>query len=745
MNPKYRFFLQINEGGEKFAANPVFSDDATLDYELENNQRFYRAKLSGTFKFVRQDFAKIMAAAFDTVYYFYIEKSNDWGQTWTQYYKSMFMRTDCTINENDQVVTVQPNPIDQYNDVLAGLEKEYNLISLAPEIKRITLQKRPLIQIYIPGENIVSCFLGGLSWEQDANPVEDSNELESTYHFANITNLASIELKVGTPANATEQQYLVSNTWINEVVGTYVGELSGSYKFVNADNGYYIQADNPGNNGRYSLYTPQGTKLASTAILSGTDPTKFGSNFAFEYSYVSGYEESGAEIYSTFDFLYQYFGRNIPIMGRYLLDVETISGLTTYLLPTDDIVGNNRNYRRAIGYAVSNIVILSTNFSDVPTEYGLADNGKYYRPPYSEFGQKYYPIARTQWNNYSIWFAFHVFDDVLESQGRKAYTLRDSYPISSIISVLLQQFAPGIVHEPEPEYSRFLYRDTNPITGYEFRLFVSPKSNILVGDYQTPVQKAPATLKQFLDMLRNTFQLYWHIEGNKFCIEHISYYRNGGTYEGNPVVGYDLTQLENIRNGKKWAFGTSEYSFDKENMPERYEFTWGDDVTDAFEGQPMQIVSKYVQPGKIEEINIGGFNPDIDLMLLNPEAISQDGFALFAAVYNYNTGQYELPFVRRDVDNITYYLQNGFLAMVNLQPQYWLYDMPARNLIVNGVQVWAYGIQRRKSQTLTFPVGDDDPDLLQLVKTYIGNGQYEKISINLSSRTAEATLKYDTE
>lgn len=738
--------MQINEGGEKFAANPVFSDDVTLDYELENNQRFYRAKLSGTFKFVRQDFARIMAAAFDTVYYFYIEKSNDWGQTWTQYYKSMFMRTDCTINDNDQVVTVQPNPIDQYNDVLAGLEKEYNLISLAPEIRRINLQKRPLIQIYVPGDNIVSCFLTGLSWEQDANAVDNVEELENTYHFAKITNFVAITLQNRNPSNEIEEQFVYANPWIVEAVGTYVGELAGEYRFTNNQTGYYIKANNPGNTGRYNLYNSQGEKLADTAIFTTIDPTAYGANFAFEYRYVSGYDdESGAEIYSTFDFLYQYIGLNVPIMGRYLLDVETISGLTTYELPIDDIVGDNRNYRRAIGYAVNDVVTLSTRLSDTPTEYGLANNDKYYLPPYSIFGQKFYPIARTTWGNYSIWFAFHVFDEILEQQGRKPYTLRDSYPISSVISVLLQQFAPGIVHEPEPEYSRFLYRDENPITGYEFRLFVSPKSNILVGDYQTPVQKAPATLKQFLDMLRDTFQLYWHIEGNKFCIEHISYYRNGGTYEENPIVGYDLTQLENIRNGKKWAFGTSEYSFDKEDMPERYQFTWGDDVTDAFEGQPMQIVSKYVQPGKIEEINIGGFNPDIDLMLLNPEAMSQDGFALFAAVYNYNTGQYELPFVRRDVDNITYYLQNGFLAMVNLQPQYWLYDMPARNLIVNGVQVWAYGIQRRKSQSINFPVGDDEPELLGLVKTQIGSGQIEKISINLSSRTAKATLKYDTE
>lgn len=743
MNPKYRFFLQLNEGGEKIAANPVYKDDMTLDYELENDQRFYRAKLSGKLSFVRDDFARIMDAAFDTVYYLYIEKSNDWGQNWTQYYKSMFMRTDCTVNTDDQIVSVQPQPTDQYNDILAGLDKEYNIIQLAPAIERIKLQKRPLIQIYIPGDSVVSCFLGGLSWEQDANAISDIGELESTYHFAKITNYVAITLRVGSPKNDTEQQYLNANPWISEAAGTYVGELAGNYKFVNNNNGYYIQADNPGQSGVYRIYNADGVNLGTTSIFSTPDPTAFGSNFAFEHSYVSGYGENGEEIYTTFDFLYQSIGRNISIMGRYLLDVEAIAGLNTYELPVDDIVGNNRNYRRAIGYAVSGVVQLSTQLSDVPTEYGLADNGKYYLPPYSLFGQKYYPIARTQWGDYSIWFVFNYMDASLETQGRKAYVLRDNYPVSSILSVLLAQFAPGITHEATPEYSEFLYSTYNPITGYSFRLFVSPKSNILVGDYQTPVQKAPATLQQFLTMLRNTFQLYWHVEDNKLRIEHISWYRNGGTYAGNPIVGHDLTTLGNTRNGKKWAFGTSEYTFDKTEMPERYQFKWMDEVTEPFAGQPIQIVSKYVQPGNIEEINISGFTPDIDLMLLNPEAMNQDGFALLAPTQT--NGIWELPFIRRDVGNVTSYLQNGLLAMANLQPQYWLYDMPARNLIVDGVQVRANGIQRGKSQKLTFPVGNDDPDLLQLVKTYIGNGQYEKLSINLSSRTAEATLKYDTE
>lgn len=705
MNPKYRFFLQLNGGGEKIAANPVFKDDMTLDYELETNQRFYRAKLSGKFSFVRQDFATIMGASFDTVYYFYIEKSDDWGQTWTQYYKSMFMRTDCTVNIDDQIISVQPNPIDQYNDVLVGLEKEYNLISLAPEIKRINLQKRPLIQLYVPGENIVSCFIGGLSWEQDSNVVDDEDDLISIYHFALIA-----QLRKRTIGGATGGA-------LEEVIGDYVGDES-KQEYYN-ENGFKL------------TITPTGVEISKNNVI---------------YYYGN---DAGVGGVLTSDV---YPGQVIimanvkvsSIYGRYLLDVEQIAGLTTYTLPTDDIVYNNRNYKYAIGYAVE-VISVSMNLSDTPTEYGLYQDNKYYMPPYSIFGQKYYPISRTAWRNYSIWFAFHAFDAILEQQGRKTYTLRDNYPITSIISVLLQQFAPEITHEAEPEYSRFLYRDENPLTGIEFRLFATPKSNILVGDYQTPVQRAMVTLQQVLDMLRNTFQLYWHIEDNRFCIEHISWYRNGGTYDGNPVVGYDLTALENIKNGKKWAFGTSEYTFDKEDMPERYQFKWADEVTEPFEGQPIQVVSKYVQPGKIEEINIGGFSSDIDLMLLNPEQFSQDGFALLAAQYNYEAQQYELPFVRRDVDNVTYYLQNGLLAMENLQPQYWLYDMPARNLIVNGVQVWAYGIQRRKSQTLTFPVGDDDPDLLQLVKTYIGNGQYEKLSINLSSRTAEATLKYDTE
>ena len=70
--------------------------------------------------------------------------------------------------------------------------------------------------------------------------------------------------------------------------------------------------------------------------------------------------------------------------------------------------------------------------------------------------------------------------------------------------------------------------------------------------------------------------------------------------------------------------------------------------------------------------------------------------------------------------------------------------MPSWSITIDGTATTSAGIKRNKKQELSFPVGTNDPDLLHLVKTYIGNGQYDKVSINLSSRTAKVTLKYNT-
>lgn len=711
---------------------PIYKDDLAKEYELETNQRFYRAKLSGKITFVRDDYDYINRQSFDNEFLYCIEKSDDGGRTWFQYFQGKFMKTDCTFTDYDKKVVVQPDAIDDYNDVLAGLEKEYNLITLAPTIQRITINKRPLIQIYVPGDSVVSCFLGGTNWEQDANVTTDQNALIQTYHFALCNILKEIQITShGSPA-------VISGLYTGRMAtGASADVFTGNlYSELNVNYYIYISQQRIGGGLPLGLAVVEIRRRSDDVAMFRYKKITEEPFDTLEFD-LTAVEGSGATGTMHADM------KSYNIYARYLCDVEKIDDLNTYPLPADDIVDNNRNYRRAIGYAID-VAFISNNFSDTPTEWGLADNGKYFAPPYSIYGQTFYPIARSTWRYASLWFGFYLMDWILEEKARKAYTLRDAFPVASCISVLLNQIAPGITHAATAEYSQFLYGGNNPISGLNFRLLVSQKTNIINGEYQQPAQKAPTTLQQFTNMLRNCFKCYWFIEDGKFKIEHIQYFRNGGSYSGGVIVSHDLTKEINLRNGKPWAFNTSEYSFDKVDMPERYQFEWMDDVTEAFEGLPIQIISKYVTEGKIEEISISNFTSDIDLMLLNPGAMGSDGFALFAAVPPTSGTQWVLPFTRQTLDGVEYYLQNGYLAFINLLPMYWVYDLPARNVNINGADTFAFSIQRNKKQTLNFP-SITDPNPMQLIKTSIGTGQIEKISINLSSRMNKITVKHDTE
>lgn len=712
--------------------HPIYKDDLAKEYELETNQRFYRAKLSGKITFVRDDYDYINRQSFDNEFLYCIEKSDDGGRTWFQYFQGKFMKTDCTFTDYDKKVVVQPDAIDDYNDVLAGLEKEYNLITLAPSIQRITINKRPLIQIYVPGDSIVSCFLGGTNWEQDANATTDQNALVQTYHFALCNILKEIQITSnGSPA-------VISGLYTGRMATGASADVFEGKLYPELNVNYYIYISQQRINGGlpFGIAVVEIRKQSDDTVMFRYQKVTQEPFDTLEFD-LTAVEGSGATGTMHADM------KSYNIYARYLCDVEKINDLNTYPLPADDIVDNNRNYRHAIGYAID-VAFISNNFSGTPTEWGLADNGKYFAPPYSIYGQTLYPIARSTWRYASLWFGFYLMDWLLEEKARKAYTLRDAFPVASCISVLLNQIAPGITHAATAEYSQFLYSGNNPISGLNFRLLVSQKTNIINGEYQQPAQKAPTTLQQFTNMLRDCFKCYWFIEDGKFKIEHIQYFRNGGSYSGGAILSHDLTKELNLRNGKPWAFNTSEYSFDKVDLPERYQFEWMDDVTAAFEGLPIQVISKYVTPGKVEEINISNFTSDIDMMLLNPGNMSSDGFALFAAVPPTSGSQWILPFTRQTINGVEYFLQNGYLAFINLQSPYWLYDLPARRVSINGSEVYAYGIERKKKQTFSFPA-NDDPNPMQLIKTYIGNGQVDKLSVNLCSRNIKATLKYDTE
>lgn len=705
-------------GSSTYDIYPIYKDDMSLNYERETGQQFFRAKLSSKITLVGADANLVIYAAFSTEFIVTIQKSTDQGVTWTDYYKCHFFKTDCTINEDDKKVSVQPTVMDSYEAVLNGMEKEFNLIELAPAIEKVQAAKRPMLQIYADGDSIVSCLFGGNYFETDK--VGDGNPGDYGFHdFGKQGELSftnSSDIGFTTPFSIT-----------------FSGMEYGD-RFYNSDNIYYIE------------YTEQVNyrRLTIKRIVDDVQLWSFTKEPLGNWPTTLAFEPL-VEGLSTITANYQTY----KVWARYVLDVSSFDYLgqtiTCAEIESGDIVGNNRNYRYMTGYS-SIYLKQSGRYSNTPTEWGKNDAGLYFLPPDDE--EQWYPVGQSIWVNTSIWMRYDAGMFTFEQAGTKVYTIKDNYPLYSVIKVLLATIAPNVSHDGTAAYSHFFYDDT--MSGYTVagklnntRTFLSQKSNILAGEYQEPAKKAPVTLKDVMSMLKNVFGCYWYIDSsNRFCIEHISWFKNGGSYSTSPTVEYDLTTFENFPLGKPWSFGTSEYQYDKEDMPARYQYEWMDKSTDMFNGKPINVLSRFVKEDKVEEITVANFTSDIDYMLLASENCSKDGFALLQA--ELVSGNWVLPYHTFMREQYEYRLQNYIVAMINLQDWFLTYNMPSWSIEVNDTAVTAKGIQRNKKQTLSFPAGINDPDLQKLVKTAIGNGQYDKLAINLSSRMAKVTLKYNT-
>ena len=142
-------------------------------------------KLSSKIDFVADDADRIIKAPFETKFTLILDMSRDMGLTFEPYYISQFHKTDCTINYDDRKVSVQPEAQDRYNDVLAGLDKEYNLIELAPAIQPIRLTKRPMFQLYNVGESICTCLCGGQAFEVDMFETSEERVIECGFGSMN--------------------------------------------------------------------------------------------------------------------------------------------------------------------------------------------------------------------------------------------------------------------------------------------------------------------------------------------------------------------------------------------------------------------------------------------------------------------------------------------------------------------------------------------------------------------------------
>lgn len=700
----------------------MFNDDVTLKWEHDNGEYYFRKKLSGTFTFVNDDFDFVYNSDLETE--FALSVYEDTILLW----EGRFYKTDCVFNIDNRTFTTSPEMIDVYSDVLSGIEKEYDLIKILPEIRSIYLDKRSMIQIYVLGDSKVSCFFQGMTWEQSCEEVDSESDITSKYHFGEMMKRRLVEMSgvEGIPQAIWDEMEVYSNA---VPFSFKKGEYTFTMAVGGAQGGYYA-----------TLYKQGVPKWKSKVLGTSQYPYKFQMD-----------PIAGSGVTGTIDVYID----DIAFFGRYLCDVDEVKIGTEILrplpLPSDDMVSDNRNFRKALKYGFKNTLLVYDKIGRKVTQWYYNDDMYYQKPPHggSTGIPDYYPIAQSYWREVSFWFRFDLNDSLYEPLFRKEYMLKDAYPLSSVIDTLLQEVTSksdyAISFYGEPKYSKFLYDTFNPLTAERMpRLFLSQKSNILAGEYEQPAQKAVITLRQVLDMLRDAFRCYWWIEWDgeegeyMLRIEHISYFMRGGSYSSTPNVGIDLTQLVNPRNGKNWSYMANQVKYNKDELPERYEFKWMDDTTSYFEGNPIEIESKYVKSGEIKSTTIGKFNSDLDYMLLNPSASDKDGFALIGAVED--NGKWKVPYynpygtLRNDI-----ILQNGFLSFYKLQ-EFYLYDMPAWNIKVNGEKRTSNDIKKSMTQEVLCPYMDFD--LQELVRTEVGDGQIDAVTMNIDSKMLEISLVF---
>lgn len=727
--PKYKFYISKNNG-DKVEVRPHYKE-LNKKYAKESGQEFFRISLDGKINLFGSDYEIISQSSIEDQLIFIVDKYNNTSKKWVEYYRGEFSKTDCKFDHDKKKCELKTTAVDGYTEVMNKYENTYDLIKLAPEISKINLHKRSLMQVYISGANSISNFFGGIYWEDDVNEaIDDYDTLVNKYYFSYI--------KAG-------NEFYVRGAGISDVNGVY----AGTNGYWSCWNGYtcYMGTDTPMTKAYIYIKRNSDGAVLYQSVKQWMFTNAGNCYIGRENIEMVNVSNPSDKFTIESPFLYH-------IYQRLLCDVDTVSDSegvkNTYNLPSDDFVTDNRNYKKCIGLTGGLFFCTSRTVTE-PTKYGLNDYGEYFTnefiPASAGIGRPL-PISKNSWANASLWYVYDSYYEYFEERLRKQYTLKDSYSIGAAIKAILKKIDPNITHEPTSEYSQFLYGSSNPLGMERFYVYITQKTNILKGDYDRPAQKAEASLEELMKMLRDCFRCYWYIEDNKFKIEHIYFFMNGGSYSGKSNYQLDFTKLTDQFNKKLSSYFQSEIEYDKSDLNQRYEFAWMDDVTDLFGGNTIDVKSNYIQKDKTEEINIGQFSSDVDYMLFNPSNFSEDGFALLCPVKNGST--LELPIITvnglvdENKDIYTAVAQNWYASWIYLQ-NFYLWDMPAYSIESNVLNyLYARDIKKCMKHTIEFPT-EEDLDELELIKTAFGNGKIDEISISLDTRMAKVNLLYRTE
>ena len=736
---KYRWgFLDENDIFTE--CQPIVDDSTAIDFSQESNEIFYRGKLNGSIAF-RFEFDDILSKGYTYEHRVVLQWYDADNDLWKEVWKGRFALTDCEIDYDTNTITVQPSTIDRYTKILDNLDKDYNIVKLAPAMQPVNILIRPCLQVYLFGASKIYNHIGGNSWDSSCDAVLSTDDL-ATYKFEELRDCLWFTGTYKSGVYAGKKaifygRFLFLGSDVTFPMDGRVYNADGTYTEEEGAFTVYITHDT-GHNWLFSILDSGNLNLAIACMYddrSGIDNSE---------SYTEGniFEDT----YLQWD---RIFGRTI--CNTDLNDV-TISGTTYSLYPiaANDMAGANLNYNKIMQKAFATIYP-SIDTSLDTTSWPQDTFDRYFVKPQNTPTRIYFAVSPDEWMDVAYWWYVGAQESEVEEKLTTARTIRDAYDYRQTIFRLL-----GKADVNPPLIISGCLGGSNDYVGARTNLIITPRSNVITSYYDTPAQNAPISLAKIFSMLKQAYKVYWHVDSNgNLHIEHISYYDNGLNYTDSPQLLVDLESKMHTNTKNNKVFGQNKVKFDKQDMPEQYTFGWADVVTRPFIGYPINCLDAYVQKGMKDERVIGDFDSDVDFVLSSPNDVSKEGFFLFALPaiegggYSTTLKIDKVTITDEIGDTYDVTIQNGDAAFVKIHETWWRYSLPCENVNINNEDTTAKTIGRFKLQNVEFAdvvmadILKDIDNCNKVIRTQQGNGHIKTLSINLNSLVAKGDLLFD--
>lgn len=641
---EYRFDLKYTPTSGVISTHryvrPNYDDDLSIVNEMEDDEWYRKRKLEGKLTFLREDYKWIMGCAFDGTFMLTVQGSTDGGATWLPYIEGTFSRADLEIDEDNQNVVLNGlNEGGEYNVIENGKDEDYDLMKIIPDADAKEVQGEVHPALAMVDYNTTKIEHSDIFCDTATTAAGYKDGAESGYsEYARIPqndgkwgNVSVVlEAKIEGDVYDNTSNFFAGNVAYNP---NYPASEYGTWPHIIYQGSLY-------NKDRwhidFDINMDQSYALRYNAVLKDSQ----GNTIFTSLPYFIGYTETG--YYTPLELTIYTFPtqrNHVKVLFHYIRPtLLTQSGGNA-----DNVLGTGDYYKRMAAFNNADgglIIAASANTVEQPNGHrlvpGTGEQGtvpQYFAPP--DETEHWIPLCEYEWQYASMWYTIKpsVANGLLDPTKVGSFRWARCWTLGTCLDRLLRKITNNKVTFDQSEAgSEFLYSTVNPLThGEPFEYLFTQKSNVMRPSLGgESAARCIVRLEWFLEFLRNALNCYWWLEERNdgtyaFRVEHVEWFRRGGSYTGQMDAQFNLTEIKTRRNfprngeaAKRLDDQLHKYSYDMNGMAEKYLFSWqGDGGSDAFKGNPMFFKAGWVEKGTSESHEVDNIFADLGWLMLN--------------------------------------------------------------------------------------------------------------------------------